>query len=180
MDINELLAKYSSGHRLLSEQLKKMPKAAIFFKASEGKWSAAEIIVHLADSEAHSYVRGKKIIAECGGKVCVYNHQVWADKLYYEQMDYHDALELIRIIRKSLSKVLTLMPEESWDNYIFHPETGKITLLDWIQLCNDHIDVHIQQMQQDFDKWKKTRVKRFGKHFWGGVNNFISLAGKRS
>ena len=128
MEIKDLLAKYISGHKILTTQLDQIPAKVIHFKPQKNKWSIAEIIVHLADSEAHGFVRAKKIIAECGGKVCVYNQQIWAEQLFYDQMDYKDALELIRIVRKSLYKVLTLISEETWHNYIYHPETGKITL----------------------------------------------------
>lgn len=159
METKDLLAKYISGHEKLSAQLTQMPEEVILFKPAKDQWSVAEIVVHLADSEAHGFVRGKKIIAESGGKVCVYNKQIWADRLYYDQMDYQDALELIRIIRKSLHRVLSLIPEDSWHNYIFHPETGKITLLDWIQLYIDHIDIHIQQMHRNYYDWRKQNEK---------------------
>ena len=159
METKDLLAKYISGHDLLSTQLSRIPDRAIFFKPSKDQWSIAKIIVHLADSEAHGFVRAKKIIAECGGTVCVYNQQIWAEKLFYDQMDYKDALEMIRIIRNSLYKVLLLIPEDTWHNYIYHPETGKITLLDWIQLYNGHIDIHIQQMHRNYYDWRKQSEK---------------------
>lgn len=159
MEIKDLLAKFIAGHGLLSIHLERIPPKAILFKSSKEQWSIAEIIIHLADSEAHEFVRAKKIIAECGGKVCVYNQQIWADKLYYDHMDYKDALEMIRILRKSLHKVLTLIPDDTWHNYIFHPETGKITLLDWIQLYIDHIDIHIQQIHRNFYEWRKIHEK---------------------
>lgn len=159
MEIKELLAKYNLGYDLLHKQLSQMPEPVVDFMPSKGEWSIAKIIVHLADSEAHGFVRAKKIIAECGGKVCVYSQQIWADRLHYDQMDYKDALEMIRIIRKNLYKLLTIVPEEVWHNYIYHPESGKITLLDWIQLYNDHIDIHIQQMNRNYYEWKKTNEK---------------------
>jgi len=161
MEIKELLAKYNSGYDLLNLQLNQMPEDAIYFKPVDNQWSVAEIIVHLADSEAHGFVRAKKIIAECGGRVCVYNQQIWADNLFYSQMDYKDALELIRIIRRNLSKVMSLISEETWHNYIYHPESGKITLLDWIQLYNDHIAIHVQQMHRNFYDWKKANEQEF-------------------
>ena len=161
MDTNELLSKYQNGHQLLLDQLSEIPKEAVLYKPGDSSWSIAEVIVHLADSEAHGFVRAKKIIAECGGKVCVYNKQIWADKLFYEQMDYVDALEMIRILRKNLVAVLKRIQEKDWHNYIYHPEGGKITLLDWIQLYIDHIDIHIQQIHRIFYDWKKAREKEF-------------------
>lgn len=161
MEIKELLAKYNSGYDLLNTQLNQMPEDAIYFKPAEDQWSVSEIIVHLADSEAHGFIRAKKIIAECGGRVCVYNQQIWADNLFYSQMDYKDALELIRIIRRNLLKVLSLISEETWHNYIFHPESGKITLLDWVQMYIDHIAIHVQQMHRNFYDWKKANEQEF-------------------
>jgi len=161
MDITVLLAKYRSGHQLLTGQLNSIPKQAITFKPDDGSWSIAEVIIHLADSEAHGFVRAKKIIAECGGKVCVYNKQIWAESLFYDKMNHQDALELIRLLRKNLVAVLVRLKAEDWHNYIYHPETGKITLLDWIQLYNDHIDIHIQQIHSIYYSWKKQNEKQF-------------------
>ena len=104
METKELLARYDSGYNLIIRQLEQIPEEAISFKPSKDQWSIREIIIHLADSEAHGFVRAKKIIAESGGKVCVYNHQIWADTLFYDQMDYKDALEMIRIFYSSLGK----------------------------------------------------------------------------
>lgn len=161
MDTKELLAKYEVGYKLLINQLSDIPEEAIFFKPQDGSWSIAEVIVHLADSEAHGFVRAKKTIAECGGKVCVYNQQIWADNLFYSEMNYTDALDLIRILRKNLEAVLRRIDETSWHNYIYHPEGGKITLLDWIQLYIDHIDIHIQQIHRIFYDWKKSGEEEY-------------------
>lgn len=149
-----MLAKYANGYQLLIDQLNQIPEKAFFFKPDKNSWSIAEIVVHLADSEAHGFVRAKKIIAESGGKVCVYNHQVWADNLFYYEVNYEDALQLIQILRKNMVSVLRKIEPGIWHNYIYHPETGKITLLDWIQLYNGHIDIHLEQIQRIFYQWK--------------------------
>ena len=99
------------------------------------------------------------MIAESGGKVCVYNQQIWADKLYYDIMDHRDALEHIRIIRKTMHRVLMLIPEETWENYIYHPEAGKITLKDWLSISVDHIIIHIEQMRQNYERWQQLNEK---------------------
>ncbi len=155
METKELIARYKTGYQKLAIQLKDIPEEAMHYKPEKTSWSIAEVIVHLADSEAHAFVRGKKIIAESGGKVCVYNQDIWAEKLFYDQMDYKLALSMIRIIRKNLVLVLDKIAPEVWQNYIYHPESGKITLLDWIQLYTDHIDIHVQQIHRIFYDWKK-------------------------
>lgn len=156
-----MLAKYNNGYQRLADQLADIPERAIFFKPNMESWSIAEVIVHLADSEAHGYIRAKKIIAECGGKVCVYNHQIWADNLFYYEMNYYDSMQLIQILRKNMVSVLKKIEPDVWQNYIYHPETGKITLLDWIQYSNDHIDVHLEQIQHIFHEWKQQDKKEY-------------------
>jgi len=86
MDTKELLAKYKSGPQNLIKHLSKIPEEAKLYKPIDKSWSIAEVIVHLADSEAHGFIQAKKIIAECGGKICAYNQQIWADKLFYDEM----------------------------------------------------------------------------------------------
>ncbi len=159
MSIPELLSKYIGGHGQLLKQLDRIPVEAIHFKSTPGSWSIAEIIVHLADSETYGFIRAKKIIAESGELVTVYNQQIWSDHLFYDQMNYQDALDLIRLLRKNLYEVLKLMAPETWQNYVYHPETGKITLLDWIQQYVDHIDVHTKQIHQLHESWKSIKVE---------------------
>jgi len=163
MDTDKLIAKYESGHQLLLDQLKDIPKQAYYFKSHTKSWSIAEIIVHLADSEAHGFVRAKKIIAESGGKVCVYNPQIWADNLFYAEINYIDALDLIRLLRKNLVVVLKSINNEDWSKYIYHPETGKISLVDLIQLYIGHIDIHIKQIHRMFNLWNKSKKEEYDK-----------------
>ncbi len=81
MEIKELLSKYNLGYDILSKQLDQMPESAVVFSPSKDKWSVAKIIIHLSDSEMHGFLRIRKIIAECGERVSVYNKQIWADNL---------------------------------------------------------------------------------------------------
>ncbi len=159
MGIPELLTRFSGGHRQLVKQLYYVPEQAIHYKPTPETWSISDIIVHLADSETYGFIRAKKIIAESGESVTVYNQQIWADHLFYNQMNYLDALELIRLLRKNLYNVLKLLSPETWQNYVYHPETGKITLFQWIQSNIDHVDVHAEQIHQNHEDWKRIQVK---------------------
>jgi hypothetical protein len=161
MDTKDLLAKYQSGPEKLIGQISDIPEEAIFYKPVDKSWSVSEVLVHLGDAEVHGFVQAKKIIAECGGKVCVYNQQIWADKLFYDKIDYKDALDLVRILRKNLFDVLARIRPEVWHYYIYHPESGKITLLDWIQFYVDHIEIHIEQIRRIFYAWKKVKERQY-------------------
>lgn len=155
MKTEKLLLKYIEGYDILNNKLAKIPAKAIHYKPAPDKWSINEIIVHLADSEANGYIRAKKIIAESGTRSTVSEHQTWAAVLYYDQMNLKDALELIKVLRVNLHALLKLIDEEIWYNYIFHPDFGKITLKDWIQHYINHMEIHLEQINSNYQGWKK-------------------------
>lgn len=159
MKTGELLVRYSEGYSLLKDKLAQIPAQAIHFKPSPDKWSINEIIVHLADCEANGYIRAKKIIAENGTKSTVYEQQVWAETLHYDQMDLNDALELIKALRNNLHTLLKLIDKETWHNYMMYPEFGKITLQKWMKYYIDHIDLHIKQIHRNYQEWRAINQK---------------------
>jgi len=57
--------------------------------------------------------------------------------------------------------VLTRIDPEVWHNYIYHAESGKITLLDWIQFYVDHIEIHIEQISRIFSDWQKVKENEY-------------------
>jgi hypothetical protein len=160
MEINKLIELYARGYDDLRAYVDDLPEGALDFKCGPDKWTIREILIHMADSEAHGHLRGKKIIVESGAKITAYDQDAWADKLGYNDMDHADALELFRLLRKNMVPILKKLPEETWHNYIMHPESGKITLQDWIQLYIDHVNNHIQQMNRNLYDFKKKTTNR--------------------
>jgi len=90
---------YGNAHSLLVEALKKFPKEMWTFRPSGG-WSIHEIIVHITDSEANSFVRCRRLIAEPGSAVLGYDENVWAQALEYEEQSTDDAIELFKWLRR--------------------------------------------------------------------------------
>lgn len=159
MKTQELFSRYTEGYDLLINQIQQIPPEAIHFKPHPEEWSISEIIVHLADSEVCGFFRAKIIIAENGSEVTICDRRVWAETLHYDRMNYLDALELIKLLRKNLNQLLSLIDDKTWSNYIYDPESGKVTLRDWIQICVDHIDIHAQQIRQTFHNWRQVNEK---------------------
>ncbi|HXW62995.1 MAG TPA: hypothetical protein VEJ45_10365, partial [Candidatus Acidoferrales bacterium] len=60
----QVLESFGRAPVLLSTILRQLPKKMWLYKPSPDRWSIHEIIVHLADSEASSYVRCRHQIAE--------------------------------------------------------------------------------------------------------------------
>jgi len=157
MDKNKLLEAYKSGYNDLQNSLREFPIEMLDYKPSPDKWSIKEIIIHMVDSEINGYLRCRKIIAESGSAISPYDQEAWADKLHYTSRSIDTNLELFRIIRIVNYSLLLNLPDETWSNHIMHPESGRITLKDYLKIYADHVDIHTKQMRRNFDEWKKNQ-----------------------
>ncbi len=153
----ERLESYSKGYYTLLEILKEFPKEMWNYKPAPDKWSVNEIIIHIADSEANGFCRARKLIAEPGSTVMLFDQDAWANKLDYSKQSIDDAFELFKILRRNTYNIIKDLPDETWNNHIFHPEKGRMTLNDWLVVYDDHIKIHINQMKRNFDEWLKSK-----------------------
>ncbi len=162
MKRSELLESYLKGHEKIKKALLEIPAKMWDYKPAEDKWSVKEIVVHLADSEANAYVRCRKIVAESGSGITVYNRNLWAANLNYKQQNIEQALELFKCLRLTTYHLLRSLPEDKWRNFIIHPETGEITLEKWLMTYENHVSIHIEQMKKNYEDWIEKQKKKIG------------------
>lgn len=155
METTDLIEQYAGAHRQIVEHLSGLPEEVLHFKPTADSWSVCEILIHLADSEVHGYVRGRMIIAEPGSTIMEYDQDRWSTALFYREMDHQGALKLFGILRENMAATLRKIDEEVWHHYVMHPRSGKITLLDWIQLYIDHVDIHLHQINRNLYDFQK-------------------------
>ena len=156
---SERIELYSKAYELLIDSLKEFPKEMWQFKPAPNKWSIHEVLIHIADSEASSFARARKIICESGSSVMAYDENKWANQLNYHSQSIEDSLELFRLLRLTTYRVIKNLPDEIWNNFIIHPDNGKMTLDDWLNVYERHIPIHIRQMQRNLNEWKKLNNK---------------------
>src|SRR5208282_1660733 len=121
-----MLESFGRAPALLSAVLRQLPKKMWLYKPSPERWSIHEIIVHLADSEASSYVRCRHLIAEPGKAVAEFDPARWAGSLGYFHQSTREALEIIRRLRKMTYQLLIALPEEVWDGTVNHPRDAAV------------------------------------------------------
>src|SRR5438067_4348726 len=90
---------YGRAFDQLVEGLKQFPKEMWQFRPGPDSWTVHETVVHITDSEANSYARCRRCIAEPGQAVMAYDENVWARALDYHQQSVEDALELFKWLR---------------------------------------------------------------------------------
>ena len=149
---------YGGAYAELVDALTQFPKEMWRFKPSPERWSIHEIVVHLADSEANSYVRCRRLIAEPGQSVMAYDENRWAEYLRYHDQSTQEALELFKWLRLESYRLIRPLPEPVWSNSVFHPEHGNYTLDDWLVIYERHVREHVRQMQANYQAWIGQRV----------------------
>ncbi|MFI5144891.1 MAG: DinB family protein [Ignavibacteria bacterium] len=154
MSDNKLLETYNNGYNRILDVLYNIPTEAIDYKPAPDKWSIREVIIHLTDCEANGFVRIKKALAENGEPVTPYDQDKWAAHLHYDSQSIDENLELFKMLRNLLTKLLYQIQDDEWHNYMAHPERGNITVKDFIDEMNEHVETHIKQILRNFDSWK--------------------------
>ena len=144
---------YANGYSGLSAALKRFPREMWRFRDEHGCWSVHEHIIHLADSEANSYIRCRRLIAEPGQSLMAYDENQWALALNYHDQSTEEALELFKLLRARTTRLIQSLPDSAWSNTAYHPENGDMTLDDWLDVYQSHVPEHVQSMQENLDAW---------------------------
>ena len=127
-------------HGLTAKQMKWRPEPA--------KWSIAEIVAHLADTEIAASWRMRSVIGENGVTTQPFDQDAWASVFQYQKRDVRRSLEVFRVLRENNLALLKEIPREAWDNYGMHLERGKETVTHLTRMFAGHDLNHLGQVEQ--------------------------------
>src|SRR6185503_16770601 len=142
----QLIAQFKAGYDQVAEALNDFPSDKLTAHPIEGKWSAAEIVHHLADSETTSGLRLRRLLAEDHPLIQGYDQDAYAAHLHYQQRDIAPALEAFRAARASTAQLLDLMSEDDWHREGTHSESGSYSTEDWLRIYAAHAHNHAAQI----------------------------------
>jgi hypothetical protein len=151
---------YGNAYDEMARELERFPREMWGWRSPEDPWTIHQIVVHMADSEANSYVRCRKFIAEPGSAVAAYDEPTWAATLKYGEQSADDAMELFRWLRGNTYKLVKDLPESTWSNTIYHPENGVMTMDDWLDIYESHVREHMEQAGKIYEAWAEAGRSR--------------------
>jgi hypothetical protein len=117
----------------------------------EGGWSARRIVHHVADSEAQSYARLRRLLAEpAGSTIEGYDEAAWADAqvLGYRDLPIGPSVAVIRSVRAASLVVLARVGPDDLDRAGTHTESGSYTVRDWVLTYVAHPVEHADQLER--------------------------------
>lgn len=145
---NDLIAKYRAGYDQVIDALRKFPAESLTEHPLPGKWSACEIVHHLADSETTSALRLRLLLAEDRPIIQGYDQDQYAVRLRYNERNINPALDAFRAARASTAQLFELMSEEDWAREGVHTESGRYTAEDWLRIYAAHAHNHAAQIKR--------------------------------
>jgi hypothetical protein len=152
---DEKIELYGRGFLMLIETLKDIPREMWKFKPEPSEWSVHEVLIHLADSESNAALRARKLIVEPGGAIMGYDQDQWTIGLDYHDQSYDDALDIVRLARKTTYALLKKQSDDVFTHTVKHPEYDEpYTFEKWLDIYSNHIPGHIEQIQNNYKIWK--------------------------
>ena len=149
---------YGAGYDELQAAIANYPREMWQYRSPVELWTIHEVLVHIADSEANSFIRLRRLVAEPGLPVMAYDENQWASRLDYHAQNPEDALELFRWLRHNSYMLIKSLPEPAWANTILHPENGPMTADDWLEVYARHVTDHVAQMGRIHAEWQAQRA----------------------
>ncbi len=154
-EIRQKIDNYRKGAGILKELMEEIPETAWAYKPDADTWSIRQIVHHLADSEVFAYIRLRKLIAENGARLNVFDQYAWAEELKYQEQEPRLALDLYLLLNRLNADLLSRVPDTVWNTHAaIHPERGSITLSDWLNMYESHIHTHIGQIRRTYAQWQ--------------------------
>lgn len=151
----DLIAKYKDGYNEVTRNLEGFPKAQLTAHPIPGKWSAAEIVHHLADSETTSALRLRRLLVEDNPLIQGYDQDAFAARLNYNNRDMAPALDAFRSARATTAQLFDSMSDEDWRRAGTHSESGSYTAEDWLAIYAAHAHNHASQIGRLRDALKE-------------------------
>ena len=113
-----------------------------------GKWSIAQVLQHLADSDLVWGWRMRLILAQDRPAITGYDQDLWADRLHYAEADPVEALETLRVLRRGNLGLIARATPQDLQRVGVHAERGEESAGYLCGLYAGHDLLHLRQIDR--------------------------------
>jgi hypothetical protein len=148
---SEPLKVLSATPRKLERLLKGVPGGKLRKRPAPGKWSIAEIVAHIADTELVGGYRMRAILGAPGTPIQGFDQDAWVTALHYDKRDPGKSLEQFSALRAANLALLKTLTPKQWEHYGMHSERGKETVAHIARMFAGHDINHLGQIERILD-----------------------------
>src|SRR5919199_2985530 len=148
MDVDtrkKLIEQYKDGYRVVAEALTGAKDEELDARPAPDKWSAREVVHHLADSEMTAAIRARLLIAVDRPQIVGFDQDEFARKLHYDR-PIEASLDAFKAARRTTAELLERLTEAEWLREGTHTEHGRYTLERWLEIYSTHAHKHAEQI----------------------------------
>jgi hypothetical protein len=110
------------------------------------KWSAAEILAHLADAEIVVSWRLRSILGAPGTPIQAYDQDAWLAAGQYGKRDARKSLEQFRVLRDANLALYRNLTPQQWKHHGVHAERGEESIERIASMMAGHDINHVEQI----------------------------------
>jgi hypothetical protein len=142
------IATLSETPRRLAALISGAAPALLSRRLEPSKWSVAEILAHLADSELVFAHRLRMVLSASPEMLTPFDPDVWADTFAYGTCDAQDSLALFTAVRAANVRLVTRVRAEYLGRVGTHAEWGSETAAALLRIEAGHDLNHVAQIER--------------------------------
>jgi len=113
-----------------------------------GKWSIAQVLRHLADTDVVWGWRMRLILAQDRPPITGFDQDLWADRLDYANADPNESLETFAVLRRDNLRLIERATPEDLRRVGVHAERGEESAGYMVRLYAGHDLMHLNQIDR--------------------------------
>lgn len=128
-----------------------LEEAALDSPFRAGGWTARQLVHHLADSHMNAFVRFKLAMTEEQPTIKPYNQDEWSKLPDVLSPPVAASLQVLHGVHTRWVALLRAIPAEAWSRSILHPERGRLSLDDLLEIYAGHGVKHLDHIRKAID-----------------------------
>jgi len=141
--VDELLAEYAHGVRLMRAAVAGMTLDQLTARPIEGKLSTLEVVGHLVDADQMMCERMKRTVGTDLPLIVGVENIRYPAPLHYQERDLALELDLFEAGRRQMRADLERLEPDAWARTAVHTEVGLVTLRQLLVHAVRHVEGHL-------------------------------------
>ncbi|MDI4645257.1 DinB family protein [Cohnella hashimotonis] len=139
---------FSNTYDWLTDAVRGLDVSALTWKPGPGKWSAAEVIVHLTDHLIVVSFRIREILSGSQVRLPAFSQDAWVEGQYGNEAETADVLEGFRSLVAYNARLLHRLSPADWEKVAINAKGDRVTLADVVRGFAAHAKHHLGQLDR--------------------------------
>jgi hypothetical protein len=153
--IDEIITNFTGSLEDFNTALKAVPESGLDWREGGEGWSIRQIIHHVAeDCTVYAFII-ERALATPGCKITFGEfpgNEPWGERLGWDTKPVEIALELMRVQRRFIAEMISLLPDQLENEVLYFndegKELGKGNVENMVKMLTEHMEEHTATIQR--------------------------------